>query len=107
MLIVPKPLNAYIAASNRQDFDAMLAPFAPDAIVQDEGRIYTGHAQIMGWMVAVTEKYRTTAEVTGIEPWGKGARLAVLVSGNFLGSPATLHYTADITDDLITRLAFG
>ncbi|MBY0568706.1 MAG: nuclear transport factor 2 family protein [Hyphomonadaceae bacterium] len=106
-LDLPNPIGAYFAAKNAHDIDAMLAPFAEDAHVRDEGRDYNGHAAIRAWMEETTRKYRVT--VTPEEITTDGARLTIraLVSGDFPGSPAYLTYRFVGIGDRITDLEIG
>jgi ketosteroid isomerase-like protein len=101
------PLDAYFAAKNRKDIDAMLAPFAKDAIVKDEGRTHSGRAAIRAWMEETTRKYGVTFEVTDVAEESDRVRVAALVSGNFPGSPATLHYAFQLSGDRISHLEIG
>lgn len=104
---LPQPLADYFTAKNRHDIDAMLVPFSPDATVKDEGRTHRGLAAIRGWMEETTRKYRVTVEVADATTKGDAWRIAGIVSGNFPGSPATLHYAFTLTRDRITRLEIG
>ena len=104
---LPQPLANYFAAKNRHDIDAMLAPFASDATVKDEGKTHRGLAAIRGWMEATTRKYRVSVEVADVTVNGDKWRIAGIVSGNFPGSPATLHYVFTLAGDRIMRLEIG
>lgn len=42
----PKPIADYVAANARLDADAMLKPFAADAVFLDNGKRFEGHDQI-------------------------------------------------------------
>jgi ketosteroid isomerase-like protein len=57
----PAPISAYFAAKNVHDIDAMLAPFAADAEVRDEGENHVGHTAIRAWMEHTTRKYKVTS----------------------------------------------
>src|SRR5262245_59511543 len=92
MSALPEPLSAYLSAKNRHDIDAMLAPFSADAVVKDESRERRGRAAIREWMEETTRKYRVTVEVTGASEEDGRTVVAGLVSGNFSGSPAVLHF---------------
>jgi hypothetical protein len=106
-MTLPQPLADYFAANNKHDIDAMLVPFALDATVRDEGETHHGSVAIRTWMEATTSKYRAKVEVAdaalNVEAW----RIAGIVSGNFPGSPVTLHYEFTLDDDRITRLEIG
>jgi hypothetical protein len=104
---LPRPLADYFAAKNRHDIDGMLVPFSSDAMVRDEGETHQGSAAIRGWMEATTRKYRVTVEVADAIANDDAWRIAGVVSGNFPGSPATLHYNFTLADERITRLEIG
>jgi uncharacterized protein (TIGR02246 family) len=106
-LDLPAPIDAYYAAKNAHDLDAMLAPFTEDAHVRDEGEDHRGRAAVRAWMEKTTRKYRVTA--TPEETSTDGDRLVVraLVAGNFPGSPAHLTYRFTLAGDRIARLEIG
>jgi len=45
-LELPKPIADYVAANARLDADAMLKPFAADAVFLDNGKRFEGHDQL-------------------------------------------------------------
>lgn len=104
---LPRPIADYFAAKNRHDIDAMLAPFAADATVRDEGQAYNGHAAIRGWMEETTRRYRVTVEPTEASSDGGTWKVAALVAGDFPGSPAVLRYRFSLADERIARLEIG
>ncbi|MDP3895976.1 MAG: nuclear transport factor 2 family protein [Mesorhizobium sp.] len=104
---LPEQIAAYFAAKNRHDIDAMLVPFAPDAIVRDEGRTHTGPNAIREWMVATTAKYKVSVELREALLAEGVWTISALVAGNFPGSPATLHYRFTLAEDRIVGLEIG
>jgi hypothetical protein len=104
---LPRPLSIYFAAKNRHDIDGMLIPFSPDAKVRDESETHLGPTAIRAWMEATTRKYRVTVEVAEATANGDAWRAAAIVSGNFPGSPAILHYNFVLTGDQIEKLEIG
>jgi ketosteroid isomerase-like protein len=104
---LPEPLSAYFAAKNRHDIDAMLAPFAANAVVKDESRERRGRAAIGEWMEETTRKYRATVEVTGAIEADGGTVVTGLVSGSFPGSPAVLHFAFTLEGGKVVRLEIG
>ena len=104
---LPQPLIDYFAAKNMHDIDAMLMPFSSEATVKDEGETHRGSIAIRDWMEATTRKYRVTVDVADAIANGNAWRIAGIVSGNFPGSPATLHYNFTLADDRIKRLEIG
>jgi hypothetical protein len=104
---LPQPLADYFAANNRHDIDAMLAPFSLDATVKDEGETHQGSAAIRDWMEETTSKYHAKVKVSDATDSADRWRVAGIASGDFPGSPATLHYNFTLADERITRLEIG
>jgi len=104
---LPGPIADYFAAKNRHDIDAMLAGFAQDAIVKDEGETHRGHDAIRVWMEDTTRRYRVTVMPSVKTGAGEVWVIAGLVSGNFPGSPATLHYRFRLAGGRIAALGIG
>lgn len=104
---LPQPLRHYFEAKNAKDVDGMLAPFRDEAIVRDEAQTHVGRAAIRAWMEETTRKYGVSVDVSEVAVAAGTVRVAALVSGNFPGSPATLHYTFTLDGDCILRLEIG
>ena len=85
----------------------MLMPFAPDAIVQDEGEEHVGHVAVRAWMVETTRKYGVTVTPQEAEESNGRTTMAGLVSGDFPGSPAKLRYGFTHSSAGIHRLKIG
>lgn len=96
---MPVPLGRYFAAQNAHDIDAIVACFAADAVVQDEGRTITGLAAVRTWKEAASTKYRITVEPLRATRTGDQAEITARVSGNFPGSPANLTYVFGLSAD--------
>jgi len=96
---LPEILGGYFAAQNRDDIDAMVACFAADAAVRDEGRDIVGTDAIRAWKKETSAKYRIS--VVPISCKNKDDRTIVLVkvSGTFDGSPANLTYRFGFSGD--------
>jgi ketosteroid isomerase-like protein len=107
ILSLPEKLAAYFAAVNRRDIDGMLACFANDALVRDEGEDMRGHAEIRAWIEKTTEKYGISAEIEDVEAQGDAIKVAARVSGTFPGSPILLHYEFTLATGGIIRLEIG
>lgn len=104
---LPEKLAAYFAAVNKRDIDGMLAPFAEDALIRDEGEDMRGRAEIRAWIEKTTEKYTIAAEVQDTEARGEALRVSALVSGTFPGSPIVLHYDFTLRNGEIVHLEIG
>jgi len=96
---LPSILQRYFDAQNRHDIDAMVACFAPDASVLDEGRDFVGTEAIRSWMEETSGKYRIA--IRPLETSREGDRTTVVarVSGTFDGSPTNLTYRFGIAVD--------
>jgi hypothetical protein len=97
-------LEGYFAATNRHDVDGMIAAFADDAVVKDEGHEHRGVSAIRGWMNETIRKYNFRAEPTSAVPSNNETAVTVTVSGNFPGSPITLTYWFALGGEKIARL---
>ena len=107
-LDLPDPLPRYFAAQNALDAEAMVACFAPDAEVQDEGHTYAGREAILGWKHATVAKYGIAIEPLDASDQDGKTVVVARVSGNFPGSPANLNYRFGLSSDaLIRTLAIG
>ena len=96
---LPDVLHRYFQAQNAHDIAAMVACFAGDAVVRDEGRDIVGTQAIRAWKIETSAKYRITAEP--LESRAEADRTAVVarVSGTFPGSPANLTYRFCFSSD--------
>jgi uncharacterized protein (TIGR02246 family) len=101
---LPLPLATYYEAKNQHDINGMLAPFAEDAVVKDEGQEHYGRAAIRSWMEHTTRKFRVTIDVKQIESVDDRLIVSGLVSGDFPGSPAMLRYAFTLSGSKIARL---
>ncbi|RDJ24253.1 nuclear transport factor 2 family protein [Bosea caraganae] len=102
-----EPIAAYFAATNRHDVAAMLALFATDAVVHDEGQIMAGHAVIRTWIVETIRKYHARAKVTDVQAADGRTIVTCEVSGNFPGSPASIRFAFTLAGAAIARLEIG
>ena len=96
---LPNILSRYYAAQNAHDVDAMVACFAPDAVVHDEGEDIVGTDAIRAWKQRTSAKYRVTAEPLESHVEGDRTIVVAKVAGTFPGSPANLTYRFGFSDD--------
>ena len=102
---VPDVVSRYFAAQAARDFDALLALFADDAVVVDEGQTRRGASQIRAWRENVASAYEYTTELRGVEDAGQGTYIArVHLQGNFPGGTVDLRYRFTIDGDTIRSL---
>jgi hypothetical protein len=102
-LDLPNPLPRYFAAQNALDAEAMVACFAPDAEVQDEGHTYAGREAILGWKRATIAKYGIAIEPLEASDQDSKTVVVARVTGNFPGSPANLNYRFGLSPDALIR----
>src|ERR1700682_2228846 len=103
-LRLPKPLAAYLAASNTHNIDAMLAGFSDGAIVRDEGQERRGLAAIREGMEETVRKYQFKVAVKGLTEVTGQLVVTGRVSGTFPGSPVDLRYFFTLDANKIERL---
>src|SRR5260221_8423471 len=90
---LPEPLESYFEAVNREGVKGMLAPFAANAIVTDEGKTRSSLLKLREWIGEVTEKYHPRFEVEDVVEDGPGTAVGIeMVSGKVPGSPIRLRY---------------
>ena len=100
-----KPIADYFTAdAEKDDREAVARCFTEDAVVKDEGHIYTGRVAIKQWKENATTKYQYTSEPFASEHKdGKTVTASHLV-GNFPGSPVDLRYFFELDGDKIASL---
>lgn len=104
MTPLPEAIAAYFEANSRLDVDAMLAPFADDALVADEGRDIRGRDAIRAWIVSASVGNRAVARPTSCAKDGTDHVVTADVSGAFPGSPITLDFRFTLEGGRITGL---
>jgi hypothetical protein len=103
-ITLTRPVATYLQAKNDHDIAAMLACFAVDGVVHDDGGEYRGLAAIREWTGRITAEYQLTLAITGAEQHDGALTVAVLASGNFDGSPLPVIYHFVLAGDRIAEL---
>ena len=104
---LPIILQRYFKAQNAHDIETMVACFASEAAVRDEGRNIIGSESIRAWKKKkeTSSKYHVMAEPFECRIEADCTVVAAKVSGNFPGSPANLVYRFGFSaDGRINRL---
>lgn len=104
---MPEPIQNYFDADRRSDAEALVAPFAQDALVKDEGASYRGADEIGAWWRDAKQQYDHRAEPFEVTAADGRVRIRAKVSGKFPGSPATLTYHFRLEGDRIAELEIG
>lgn len=104
---MPVPIRTYFDADARGDAEALVAAFAAEACVHDEGEVHRGREAIGRWWRAAKAKYRHTAEPLDLREAAGRTVVRARVRGDFPGSPATLTFSFGLAGDRIVDLAIG
>jgi hypothetical protein len=101
---LPESIEIYVRAENDADVDANDICFSPDATARDEGHIYEGLAEIKRWKAESKRKYNHTMEPFEVSERDGRIVVASRVTGDFPGSPITLHSSFLLKDGKILTL---
>ncbi|MDF2635381.1 MAG: hypothetical protein K0R78_2255 [Pelosinus sp.] len=104
---LPQLILNFVQGKNDHNSDAVIACFADDAIVHDEGQEICGSAAIKKWIDTSIEKYQVTLDATKLVVQDNETVLTAQVSGTFDGSPIPLDFHFTINDGKITMLNIG
>jgi len=102
---LPPLIADFVKAKNSRDRSAVIACFAEDAVVQDEGREMRGLLAIKEWSDKSFERFQYDIAPTGIGETGDKTVLTATVTGNFPGSPVSLDFIFVIKGDKIAALS--
>jgi ketosteroid isomerase-like protein len=105
---LPAPVASYVLAANAFDLEALLAPFAHDAVVNDQLREYWGREAIKGWAARdLIGEHVTMYVVTAVQHYGN-AIVTANVDGDYdkrgLPDPLVVTFYFSIYRDKITQL---
>jgi alkylated DNA nucleotide flippase Atl1/ketosteroid isomerase-like protein len=107
-LNLPAEVAAYLRATDGRDSDAVVACFARDAQVADEGRTWRGRSEIRRWWEGPASKYRYTVKLRGGQRVAKDGYVArVRLTGNVPGRTADLRYRFTLRHGLISVLTIA
>lgn len=101
---LPAPVRAFFDASTGRDGGIPLESFAPDAVVEDDGRSHAGRAAIDRWWRDAGARYRAVLEP--LEAWvdGGSTLVSARATGDFPGSPVVLAFAFRLEGGRIARL---
>jgi hypothetical protein len=105
---LPKPVSAYIAATNASDITVFMAIFTDDAIVNDHRNEFADPNAIRDWAQREIIDDRVTMQVTDATCRGNTVAVTANISGNFdktgLPDPLVLTFYFAISGDRIVQL---
>lgn len=91
-----------IDATNRGDSEAVVAAFAPDAVLNDWGRTFTGREEIGRWDRDENTGTQNQIQVTSVAHRGEALKVGISVSGGGFNGDGS--FTFEIKDGLISHL---
>ena len=89
-------IDRYFELATRADSEPYFDLFAPDAVVEDEGREHHGIDAIRRWRTEVPQVHY--AVLSTVES-GAGSTTTAQISGDFPGSPVNLSYWFELAPD--------
>jgi hypothetical protein len=104
---LPDPLPEYFKAANAHDSNALIACFAPEAVVRDEGRDMHGLAAIRAWNEKTSQEYGASFSPIDVHQVDGTTDVTAQVAGNFAGSPIELSFRFKIANSKIEALEIG
>ena len=107
-ITLPDLISRYFDVQAERDTDALLALFAEDATVVDEGTTRHGLEEIRAWRDGPATAYTYTTELLSVEELGPDRYVvAGRLTGNFPGGTVDLNWDFTIADNRITRLGIA
>jgi hypothetical protein len=99
----PRPIAAHVASYNDHNPDALMATFAPDALVNDAKREFFGRDAIRAWADKEIFADRITMSVQRVYDLHGDIILHAVIDAEFDENNLRTYYFS-IRDDMITRL---
>jgi len=99
---LPQPILAFFQSSNRGDAAGVVACFTPDAILNDWGRQFEGHAGVASWDRTDNTGVQSHLDAIGAEAMGDAIVVTVKVSGKGFNGTGRMHFR--LAGDKIARL---
>lgn len=101
---LPKPIADYVAANARLDSDAMLAPFAADAVFLDNGKHFQGHDQLRTLFEKEVIAVKAIFTPDAVRREDDQVVVEGPAHGDFPGSPLRFTYRFTLDGDVIKTL---
>jgi hypothetical protein len=101
---LPKPIAAYVEANARLDADAMMKPFAADAVLLDSGRRHEGLADVRALLETEVIPVRAIFTPDTVRQENGQVVLERPARGDFEGSPLRFTYRFTLANDLIKAM---
>lgn len=101
---LPPPIAAYVAANARLDVDAMLRPFAADAVLRDNDTLFRGHAELRTLFEEGVVAVKAIFTPDTLRHDGGQVVVEGPAQGDFKGSPIRFTYRFTLNNDAIQVL---
>jgi SnoaL-like domain len=103
-LRLPKPIELFMSSENTHDLETLADCFAAHATVRDEDQTMKGLKAIKAWRLETRKKYRHTVEPVAVTARDAKTVVSTTLTGDFPGSPITLHFVFTLEGDKIAAL---
>lgn len=104
-LDLPSPIADFVEANARLDLDGMLKPFAADAVLLDNGKRFTGHAEIQTLFQEMVVDLKAIFTPDTLRTEAGQVVIEGPAHGNFPGSPIRFTYRFDLDGHAIKTVA--
>lgn len=101
---LPKPIAAYVEANARLDVEAMLKPFARDAVILDNGKRFEGQGDLRTLFEEAVIPVEAIFTPDAVRDEDGQVVVEGLGHGTFKGSPIRFTYRFTLVGDAIEAL---
>lgn len=101
---LPPSIAAYVAANARLDVDGMLAPFAADAVLRDNGAVFRGCAEIRSFLEEAVAGPKAIFTPDTVRREEDRVVVEGPTHGDFKGSPIRFTYRFTLENETIKAL---
>ncbi len=101
---LPRPIADYVDANARLDLDAMMKLFAADAVFLDNGKRFSGHAEIRTLLKEMVVDLKAIFAPEHVQRENGQFVVEGPAHGDFPGSPIRFTYRFDLDGDAIRSL---
>lgn len=103
-LELPSPIAAYVDANARLDVDGMLKPFAADAVLADNGAVFSGHAELRSLFEKEVVPVKAIFTPDTVRHEDGQVVVEGPAHGDFKGSPIRFTYRFTLENDAVKAL---
>lgn len=101
---LPRPIAAYVEANAQLDVNGMLKPFTADAVLMDNGRRLSGHAELRALFEEEVVAVKAIFTPDAVRHEGGQVVVEGPAHGDFKGSPLRFTYRFTLENDAIKAL---